>query len=695
MSADALTREEVAARIDELRSRIRRHDHLYYGLDSPEIDDAEYDALLRELKALEVVRPELVTPDSPTQRVGAAPLVAFGQVTHLEPMLSLANAKDEAELAAWHARVVRLAEEAGFDPAALRFTLEPKIDGLAVSLRYERGTLTSGATRGDGLVGEDVTQNLRTVSAIPLVLLPGGGSAPERVPVPEPVPELLEVRGEVYLPLAAFERLNESRLAEGEPTFANPRNAAAGSLRQLDQRITASRPLSMWAYGVTAPSGELPPGQWEILKWLKEHGFRVSRDVRLVEGLDEIVAVCRDWERRRAELDYDIDGVVVKVDSRPVQQALGTAGRDPRWAVAYKFAPTTAQTRLLEIRVNVGRTGMLNPYAVLAPVEVGGVTVSQATLHNEDDIRRKDLRVGDVVIVQRAGDVIPQVVAPLTDLRDGSESQFVMPEECPSCATPVMRVPGEVAVRCPNPDCPAKAVEVLKHFVSRGAMDIEGVGDKIVQRLFDLGLVRDPADLYTLGEADLMPLEGFQERAVTNVLAAIAASRTRAFSRVVFALGIPHVGGQNAELLVARFRTMEALRTAEVDDIASVEGLGPVIAESVHSFLREPRVVDLVRRLDAAGVRMEDEETPTPVGGGALAGRSFVLTGTLPTMSRDDAVALIEGAGGRVVGSVSGKTDYLVAGDSPGSKLVKARRLGVHELDEAGLRELLGISRTR
>ncbi len=679
MSGDALSREEAVARIDRLRTELRRHDHLYYGLDSPEIDDAAYDALFRELRGLEEVCPDLVTPDSPTQRVGAAPLVSFGQVTHFEPMLSLANAKDEAELAAWHVRIVRLTGEAGLDPGALRFTLEPKIDGLAVSLRYQRGALVSGATRGDGSIGEDVTQNLRTIAAIPLVLLAGGG----------PVPELVEVRGEVYLPLAAFERLNESRLAEGESTFANPRNAAAGSLRQLDQRITASRPLSMWAYGVIAPSGELPPGQWEILRWLKEHGFRVSRDVRLVTGLDEIVAACRDWERRRADLDYDIDGVVVKVDSRLVQQALGAAGRDPRWAVAYKFAPTTAQTRLLEIRVNVGRTGMLNPYAVLAPVEVGGVTVSQATLHNEDDIRRKDLRVGDMVIVQRAGDVIPQVVSPLTDLRTGTELQFAMPEACPSCATPVVRVPGEVAVRCPNPDCPAKAVEVLKHFVSRGAMDIEGVGDKIVQRLFDLGLVRDPADLYALSESDLMPLDGFQERAVTNVLAAIAGSRTRPFSRVVFALGIPHVGGQNAELLVARFRTMEALQAAEVDDIAGVEGLGPVIAESVHSFLHEPKAAHLVRRLAAAGVRMEAETGSAPVGDGILVGTSFVLTGTLPTMTRDVAVALIEAAGGRVVGSVSAKTDYVVAGDSPGSKLAKARKLGVRELDEAGLRALV------
>lgn len=674
---------KVGVRAEELRSLIRHHDHRYYVLDSPEIDDAAYDVLMRELRALEEEWPELVTPDSPTQRVGGKPLSAFRQVIHLEPMLSLANAKDEAELEAWYGRVIRLTGEAGFDPAHLRFTLEPKIDGLAVSLRYEGGRLVTGATRGDGLVGEDVTQNLRTISAIPLVLLPGE----------EELAPVVEVRGEVYLPLASFERLNESRVAAGEATFANPRNAAAGSLRQLDPRVTASRPLSMWAYGVVTEAGDLLPGQWDVLGWLRARGFRVNPDVRRASDLAEIVAACRDWVGRRADLDYDIDGVVVKVDARAVQLALGAAGRDPRWAVAYKFAPTTAQTRLLEIRINVGRTGMLNPYAVLQPVVVGGVTVSQATLHNEDDIRRKDLRVGDVVVVQRAGDVIPQVVSALTDLRTGAEREFTMPEQCPSCRTPVVRAAGEVAVRCPNPDCPAKAVEVLKHFVSRGAMDIEGLGDKLSLRFFELGLVRDAADLYRLTADDLLPLEGFKERAVENLLGAIEASKTRSFARVVFALGIPHVGGQTAELLVGRFPGMEALRAAEVEDVAAVEGVGPVIAESVHSFLRDPRVACLVERLEVSGVRMQ-EHVPAarPAGGGALEGKAFVLTGAMPHLSREEATVLIEEAGGRVVGSVSGKTDYVVVGDSPGSKLAKARKLGVAELDETGLIELVGAT---
>jgi len=690
---DPAERDEAEKRVLELRALIRHHDHLYYGLDSPEISDVAYDDLLRELRRLEEAFPELLTSDSPTQRVGGEPLEVFGRIHHLKSMLSLANAKDEAELEAWRRRAVRLTEDAGFDPAELRFVLEPKIDGLAISLRYEHGRLVSGATRGDGVVGEDVTQNLRTLPVIPLVMVPGEGT----------LPDLVEVRGEVYLPLEAFERLNESRRANDESTFANPRNAAAGSLRQLDSRVTASRPLSMWAYGI-AVAGADPSdgaqgdmgggwfgGQWQVLQWLRARGFRVNPDVRLATGLDEILDACRDWESRRASLGYDIDGVVVKIDDRAIQQALGAAGRDPRWAVAYKFAPSTAQTRLLEIRINVGRTGMLNPYAVLEPVEVGGVTVSQATLHNEDDIRRKDLRVGDTVIVQRAGDVIPQVVSPLTDLRDGTEREFTMPSECPSCSTPVVRIDGVVAVRCPNPDCPAKAVEVLKHFVSRGAMDIEGVGDKLGRRFFELGLVCDPADLYRLRMEDLLPLEGFQEKAARNILEAIEASKGRSLSRVLFALGVPHVGGQTAELLADRFRSIAALRRASVEEMAAVEGVGPIIAESVHTFFRDPRVVDLVERLEAAGVRTEETGETAVRSDGPLSGKTLVLTGTLPSLTREQATELIEAAGGRIIGSVSGKTDYVVVGDSPGSKLDKARTLGVAELDEASLEELAGL----
>lgn len=710
--------DEVARRLDGLRAQIRHHDYRYYVLDSPEIADTEYDALFRELRELEESHPEMVTPDSPTQRVGGEPLAAFSEVRHREPMLSLANAKDPAELAVWHARAIKLVTEAGFDAETVRFSLEPKIDGLAVSLRYEAGRFVTGATRGNGEVGEDVTQNLRTISALPLAMRPViaealgvARPAPGGDLLPIAIPTVIEVRGEVYLPLAAFERLNEQRIAAGESTFANPRNSAAGSLRQLDPLVTSSRPLSMWIYGVGYVEADPFTTQSQVLGWLRERGFRVNPDVRIAATLDELTEACRRWEERRAELDYDIDGVVIKLDDRRMQAALGSAGRDPRWAIAYKFPPTTAQTRLVRIGINVGRTGMLNPFAVLEPVEVGGVTVGQATLHNEDDIRRKDLREGDMVIVQRAGDVIPQVVAPLTDLRTGAEREFRMPDRCPSCGTPVVRVEGEVAVRCPNPGCPAKLVESLKHFVGRAAMDIDGVGEKLVQRLFELGSVRDPADLYQLRHEDLISLEGFQERSAGKVLAAIEFSKGRPFDRVVFALGIPHVGGQVAGWLVERFPSMEMLRAASAEAMGQGEGIGPIIAESVAAWFAEPRNLYLVDRLAAAGVRMEAEPGSAgvtvrapgdPAAGdgmtGAdgdtrvarpLSGKTFVLTGTLPTLSRDEATTLIEAAGGKVTGSVSAKTDYVVVGGSAGSKLVKAEKLGVPLLDEEGLRRLV------
>ena len=682
-------------RAEELRALVRHHGYRYYVLDSPEISDAEYDSLYRELQELEAAHPELVTPDSPTQRVGGGPLAVFTQVRHREPMLSLANAKNEEELCAWHARTAKLAAEAGVEPRELRFVLEPKIDGLAVSLRYESGRLVVGATRGNGEIGEDVTSNLRTIPAVPLAMLPAAA----------PYPPLVEVRGEVYLPLGAFARLNEQRVAAGESTFANPRNAAAGSLRQLDPRVTASRPLSAWFYGVGYGEAVEFAAHHQLLEWLKAAGFRVNPDVRVVETLDEIVAGCRRWHERRDDLDYDIDGVVVKLDSRRLQAALGAVGRDPRWAVAYKFAPTTAQTRLLKIRINVGRTGVLSPWAELDPVEVGGVTVEKATLHNQDDIRRKDLREGDMVILQRAGDVIPQVIAPLTDLRTGAERPFSMPAECPSCGTPVVRVPGEVAVRCPNPDCPAKRAEAVKHFVSRGAMDIDGVGEKLVERLLELGLIHDAADLFGLEAAQLAGVERLGEKSAANILTAIELSEGRSLSRVLFALGIPHVGSENAELLARRFGTIAALREASMEEISETTGIGPVIAESVWAYLRDPRSLDLLARLDAAGVAMVAPDADSGAAGGqggagsagagagsagSLAGKILVLTGALPTLSRQQATDLIVAAGGRVTGSVSAKTDYVVVGEEAGSKLAKARELGIALLDEKGLRSLLG-----
>jgi DNA ligase (NAD+) len=676
----------VEERIEELRALVRHHEYRYYVLDSPEISDAEYDALYRELERLEAEHPELITPDSPTQRVGGEPLSVFAQVRHGEPMLSLSNAKNEDELRAWHARAVKLAAEAGADVTGLVFVVEPKIDGLAVSLRYEEGRLTVGATRGNGEVGEDVTVNLRTISTVPLAM---------RAEV-APFPRSIEVRGEVYLPLAAFARLNEQRVASGEATFANPRNAAAGSLRQLDPRVTAGRPLSTWFYAVGAVEGLEFAAHHEVLEWLRKAGFRVNPDIRMAATLDEIIAYCREWNARREQLDYDIDGVVVKVDDRGLQVALGAVGRAPRWAVAYKFAPTTAQTRLRRIHINVGRTGVLNPWAELDPVEVGGVTVERATLHNEEDIRRKDLREGDMVIVQRAGDVIPQVVAPLTDLRTGAEQPFAMPDNCPSCGTPVVRVPGEVAVRCPNPDCPAKRVEAIKHFVSKGAMDIDGVGEKLVERLVELGLISDAADLYRLEAQQLAELERLGEKSAANIVGAIDASRTRRLSRVLFALGIPHVGIENAELLVRRFGSLAALRDASVDEISDTPGIGPVIAEAVWQYFHDQRNLDLLKRLEEAGVSMAEEPRHGGAGAdgyeaaeGSLSGKTFVITGTLPTLSRQEATDLIVGAGGKVTGSVSAKTDYLVVGEDAGSKLAKAQQLGTTLLDEEGLRRLI------
>jgi DNA ligase (NAD+) len=671
---------EVTRRLEELRDLLRHHEYRYYVLDSPEISDADYDALFRELTQLETAHPELVTADSPTQRVGGEPLAGFKQVRHGEPMLSLANAKNEEELRAWHARVVKLCADAGVEASELRFVLEPKIDGLAVSLRYEEGRLAVAATRGNGEIGEDVTLNLRTINAVPLAIRPAA----------RPFPAVVEVRGEVYLPLEAFARLNEQRLAVGESTFANPRNAAAGSLRQLDPRVTASRPLATWFYGVGYLEGVEFETHQQVLDWLRKGGFRVNQHVREATGADEIVAGFQWWQEHRAELDYDIDGVVVKLDSRRLQAALGAVGRDPRWAVAYKFPPTTAQTRLLKININVGRTGVLNPWAELEPVEVGGVTVERATLHNEEDIKRKDLREGDIVILQRAGDVIPQVVAPLTDLRTGLERPFRMPEECPSCGTRVVRVLGEVAVRCPNPDCPAKKSEAIKHFVSKAAMDIDGVGDKLVERLQELGFITDAADIYRLTAERLAGLERLGDKSAANIIAAIEASKSRPPARVLFALGIPHVGGENAELLIQRFGSVAALGRASVEEISETPGIGPVIAASVWEYFHDPRSRDLVTRLEASGLRIaEVVETTIPgPATGPLVGKTFVLTGTLPSLSRQEATELIQSVGGRVTDSVSAKTDYVVVGESPGSKLAKAQKLGIDILDERGLREL-------
>ena len=708
-----MSEAEAAARAAVLREKINHHAYLYYVLDRPEIDDAGYDTLYRELQTLEEEHPELVAPDSPTQRVGAPPLEGFTQYRHLEPLLSLANARNEDELLAWDQRNRRLLESRGLDDALLRYVVEPKIDGLAISLTYRDGVFAVGATRGDGEVGEDVTANLRTIGSLPLRL---------RVPDPPPV---VEVRGEVYLPLAAFARLNEQRIADGLPTFVNPRNSAAGSIRQLDPRLAASRPLDVWCYAV-GYSEELDlADHTSALEWLRAAGFKVNPDIVTVDGIEQAAAACRRWEERRGELDYDIDGAVVKVDAFAVQRELGSVAHDPRWAIAFKFAPTTVVTRLHSIEVNVGRTGVLTPFAVLEPVFVGGVTVERATLHNEDDIRRKDIRAGDDVILQRAGDVIPQVVGPVTtgetdegegrrvsrEARHQALPEYAMPAVCPACGSETVRETDEVAVRCPNRSCPAQLVESIRHFVSKGAMDIEGIGDETVALLHEQGLIENVADLYRLRREHLVRLEGsevvalpgfgvktgkdedgaleiVEARRADKVLAAIEESKGRPFARVLFALGIRHVGGVTAQALVERYPSMDALLAAGAEDLAEVPGVGAVVGEAVEQFLGDAHNRETIEKLREAGVRLV-EDAPARAEG-PLTGKTFVLTGKLPSLTRGQAQELIEAAGGKVSGSVSKATDYVVAGEDAGSKLAKAGSLGVAVVDEAGLRDLLG-----
>ena len=620
-----MSEADAAARAAALRETINRHAYLYYVLDRPEIDDAAYDALYRELQTLEEEYPELRTPDSPTQRVGAPPLEGFTQYRHLEPLLSLANARDEDELLAWDQRNRRLLEARGADDAQLRYVVEPKIDGLAISLTYRDGVFAVGATRGNGEVGEDVTANLRTIGSVPLRLL-----------VADP-PPVVEVRGEVYLPLAAFARLNEQRIADGLPAFVNPRNSAAGSIRQLDPRLAASRPLDVWCYAIGFSEGLDLPDQHSALEWLRAAGFKVNPGIVTVEGIEQVAAACRRWEERRGELDYDIDGAVVKVDSLAVQRELGSVAHDPRWAIAFKFAPTTVVTRLHSIEVNVGRTGVLTPFAVLEPVFVGGVTVERATLHNEDDIRRKDIRAGDDVILQRAGDVIPQVVGPVTsgetdddegrrvsrEARHQALPEYTMPRTCPACGSETVRETGEVAVRCPNRSCPAQLVESIKHFVSKGAMDIEGIGEETVVAPPRAGAHARTSPTCTASSettscasrtagwstcrcsaprrasARTARSEIVEAKRADKVLAAVEESRQRPFARVLFALGIRHVGSVTAQALVERYPSMEALQAASAEELADVPGIGPVVAEAVEQFLGDEHNRETVGRSSA------------------------------------------------------------------------------------------------
>ena len=666
------------ARAEELRELIREAAHRYYVLDDPSVDDAVYDAWVEELEAIEAGHPELVTPDSPTQRVGAQPSERFTSHSHLQPMLSLANARGEDELRDWNRRLMSVLGQQGMPDAPVRYVVEPKIDGLAVSLTYEHGRLVIGATRGDGSVGEDVTQNIRTIQSVPLVMRPAAGPPPARV----------EVRGEVYLPLEAFAQFNEARAAEGQPTFANPRNAAAGSLRQLDPRLTAERPLSVWFYAVGASDGLDMASQHEVLAWLRDAGFPVNPLIAVHDDIAAAAAACAEWEGRRGEIDYDIDGAVVKVDSLEMQRLLGAVARAPRWAIAYKFAPTTATTLLRDIKVNVGRTGAIVPWAVLDPVHVGGVTVERATLHNQDDLARKDLRVGDTVIIQRAGDVIPQVVSALTQRRTGDERPFQMPTTCPACDTDLVRPEGEVIWRCPNRSCPAQLVESVIHFASRGCMDIEGLGEKTVQKLFDTGLINNVADLYDLTAEQLIPLEGFKDQSAANLIKGIAQSKQRPWPRVINALGIRHVGEVTAASIALVAPNLDALLTASPDDLARAEGVGPVVAEAVTEFLSSDDNRAMLARLHAAGLTMEMEVPDAPADG-PLTGCTVVVTGSLEGFTREEAKQAIGAAGGKSTDSVSKKTTFVVAGADPGSKVAKAEKAGVPVVDEATFAALL------
>jgi DNA ligase (NAD+) len=666
---------DPAARAEELRAELRLHNERYYVHDDPIVSDDVYDALLDELRAIEREHPGLVTPDSPTQRVGAEPVGALEKVHHPEQMYSLANARSEEELRAWVKRMrAHLARE-GIEDPAFRYVCEPKVDGLAMSIVYRDGVLERGATRGNGEVGEDVTHNLRTIPTVPLTI--------------DDAPPFVEVRGEVYMSLSDFATLNERRAAAGESTFMNPRNSAAGTIRQLDPRLAAERPLRLWAYGVGASEGLRLASQWEALDWLRHRGFPVNPDIARLDTEDEVVARCLEWQARRGALDFEIDGVVVKVDDTELQRRLGVVGRDPRWAIAWKFPPTTKVTTLRAVHWNPGKFGDLHPYAELEPVHVGGVTVRMATLHNEEDLARKDLRVGDEVIVLRAGDVIPQVLSPAPHVVERTDRAAPPrpPERCPVCDTATVKPEDHVFTKCPNRDCPGRRWQLLKHFASRGAMDIEGLGEKQAELLMTQLGVRDAGDYYAVTAEQLVELEGMGEVSAARLVAAIAASKERPFGRVLFGLGIEGVGEVTGRNLAQRFRTIDALLDASPEVIAETPGIGPIVAQLIHDQLADEHMRDLIGRLRAAGLRLE-EEGPPP-GEGPLAGRAFVLTGTLPELTREQATERILAAGGRVTGTVSKKTDYVVAGESPGSKLEKAERLGVPVLDEAGLLELL------
>ena len=661
------------ARVAELRDTVDYHLYRYHVLDEPEIPDAEFDRLWDELLELEREHPELQSPDSPTQRVGAPPSDKFAKVEHPTPMGSLEKVTTDEQLEKWHADVVK---RLGTDE--VRYVTEPKIDGLSINLLYEDGVFLRGATRGDGFRGEDVTVNLKTIKAISMRMQLEEGESP---------PPLLEARGEVYLPLSGFNELNERLIAEGKKPTPNPRNAAAGSLRQKDSKITAERPLAIWIHGLGRREGLPAEGHWDSLQWLREHGFRTNPYAELHDSIDSVAKACREWEKRRIDLDYEIDGLVIKVDSFAQQERLGALHQRPRWARAYKWAPMTATTRLNKILIRVGRTGALNPWAMMEPVEVGGVTVSRATLHNEEDINRKEIREGDDVIVQRAGDVIPQIVGPAGPHRKGTKP-FRMPKKCPLCGTEIVKPEGEVMHRCPNRACPSRGLETLINWVE-GPADIEGVGEQTVRLLWEKGLVRSLPDLYRLTKDQLLELEGFAEISATAAIDAIQASKGVPFSRVLLGLNIPKLGWVLAQSLARHFGNVDRLLAASQEEVEEVDGFGPDRAEIIVEWFEDEQNRALVEELRSLDLRFELGEEDKPKEG-PLTGKTYVITGTLERWSREQAAAALEAAGAKVTNSVSAKTTALVVGEDPGaSKVTKAEKAGVEQIDEAALERLL------
>jgi DNA ligase (NAD+) len=678
--------EEARSRIEALKAEILHHNRRYYQLDDPEITDAKYDLLLRELIRLEAGHPDLAAPDSPTRRVGAPPLEKFQTFAHLTPMLSLANAFSDGEIREFDRRCRKFL---GSD-APIRYVVEPKLDGLAVSLLYEKGVLAVGATRGDGSVGEDITRNLRTITSIPLAIPGPGGDANPADARAIALPERIEIRGEVCMEREAFRGLNRRRAEEGEPPFANPRNAAAGSLRQLDSRITARRPLVLFAYAIGIARGASFQTHSEVLRALAAWGFRVNPLIETAAEIEECIHYYRRIGGLREELPYEIDGIVIKVDEIALQERLGAVSRSPRWAVACKFAAIREETVIEEIVVQVGRTGVLTPVAVMKPIRVGGVMVSRATLHNQDEIDRKDVRIGDTVVIQRAGDVIPEVVEVIRERRTGAERPFAMPASCPECGSRVVRPEGEAAHRCIGMACPAQIRERIAHFVSRGALDIEGLGGKMAAQLVSAGLISDPADLFFLTKEKLLGLERMAEKSASNLLAALARSRNPPLDRLIFALGIRHVGEQTAKRLADVYVSLDSLAAAAEEELKAIRDIGPEVAASIGGFFREPENLRVLEKLRHAGVAAREVSRPKA---SPLAGKSFVFTGTLVRMGRSEAGALVESLGGKVTASLTKTTDYLVAGEAAGLKLEKARRDGIPILDEEGFFALTGVGK--